>query len=176
MSLTFNRVSDELPEGRPKINHAVGVVAQVSWEDVGGHPYTGIYNGGSTYGIIRMSEGNFLLDEAPGLTPSLAIKIFRDGMESVNQLANVSFEPTDSFNFFANNFHSHVELFTDQCAVDTIQRKFLEVNSKIQVTGLAEFARFKASGLPVGDEQMVYPFRLHYEPNPELAALWPDSR
>lgn len=158
MQVSFNRISDELPEGRPKINHAVGVVAQVSWEDVGGHPYTGVYNGGSSNAIIRMSESNFLLDEAPGLTPSLAIKVLRDGMESVNQLANVSFEPTDSFNFFANNFHSHVELFTDQCAKDTIQRKFLEVTNRIQATGLAELARFKASGLPVGDEEMVFPF------------------
>ena len=84
MSISFNRVADELPEGRPKINHAIGVVAQVSWEDVGGHPYTGIYDGGSTNGIIRLSEGNFILREAGGLTPTFAIKILRDGMESTN--------------------------------------------------------------------------------------------
>ena len=84
MSTSFSRTADELPEGRPKINHAQGVVALVSWEDVGDHPYTGIYSSGSTNGLLRMSEGNFLLREVSGLTPSLAIKILRDGMESVN--------------------------------------------------------------------------------------------
>ena len=113
---SFATTADELPEGRPKINHAVGVVSLVSWEDLGGHDYTGIYNGGSSMGLLRLSEGNFLLPETGGLTPSLAIKFLRDGMESVNHLANVSFEPTTSFNFFANNFHSMVDLFTDQCA------------------------------------------------------------
>ena len=51
----------------------------VSWEDLGGHDYTGLFEGGSDMGLIRMSEANFLLDEATGLTPSIAIKFTRDG-------------------------------------------------------------------------------------------------
>ena len=102
---------------RPKINHAQGVVGLVEWEDVGGHDYTGLFEGGSEMGLIRMSEANFgLLEEAPGLTPSIAIKFLRDGMKSVNHLANVSFGPTKSFNFFANDFRSRVPLFEDVCA------------------------------------------------------------
>ena len=80
MHVSFTRQADELPTGRPKINHAQGVVGLVSWEDVGGHDYTGLFEGGSDMGLIRMSEANFLLDEAPGLTPSIAIKFTRDGM------------------------------------------------------------------------------------------------
>ena len=88
----------------------------MSWVDVGGHNYTGLFEGGSDLGLIRMSEGNFgLLDEAPGLTPSIAIKFLRYGMESVNHLANVSFGPKPSFNFFANNFRSTIEIFEDDC-------------------------------------------------------------
>ena len=67
-------------------------------------------------GLIRMSEANFgLLEEAPGLTPSIAIKFLRDGMKSVNHLANVSFGPSKSFNFFANDFRSSVPLFENEC-------------------------------------------------------------
>lgn len=111
MRESFRRNADELPQGRPKINHAQGVVGLVSWESVGNHPYTGLYATGSDMGLIRLSESNFDVPEAPGLTPSLAIKFPRDGMRSVNHLANVSFEPTDSFNFMANDFKSRVELF-----------------------------------------------------------------
>ena len=119
MSISFNRRADELTgqndAARPKINHAQGVVALVSWEDLGGHDYTGLFEGGSDMGLIRMSEGNFVLPEVSGLTPSLAIKFLRDGMESVNHLANVSFDPTTSFNFFANIFRSRIDLFGDTC-------------------------------------------------------------
>ena len=106
-------ISDELNNGRPKINHSQGVVGLVSWEDLGNHDYTGLYEGGSDYGLIRMSEGNFLLPEAPGLTPSFGLKFLRDGMESSNHVTNVSFEPTTSFNFFENDFRSRIESFQD---------------------------------------------------------------
>ena len=129
IDITYTRTADELPEDRPKINHAQGVVGLVSWEDLGGHDYTGLFEGGSDLGLIRMSEANFDLPEAPGLTPSLAIKFLRDGMKSVNHLANVSFGPTDSFNFFANNFRSKIPLFEDVCAQETIQKKFTEIST-----------------------------------------------
>ena len=149
MNISFNRAADELPVNRPKINHAQGVVGLVSWESVGNHPYTGLYAAGSDKGLIRLSESNFDLPEAPGLTPSLAIKFVRDGMRSVNHLANVDFEPTNSFNFMANTFRSRVDLFSDQCAIDTIQRKFLDVASTPQSVGLAEFASHLENGSTV---------------------------
>lgn len=113
MSDSFNRESDEMVGGRAKVNHSQGVVTQVIWEDLGGHSYTGLYDGGSTTAIMRMSESNFLVPEASGLTPSLAIKVLRDGMESVNHMANVSFDPTTSWNFFENDFRSRIDFFQD---------------------------------------------------------------
>ena len=119
MRVSFDRSADELigqgDQPRPKLNHAKGVVALVSWEDLGGHDYTGLFEGGSDMGLIRMSESNFDMPEATGLTPSLAIKFLRNGMSSVNHLANVSFDPTSSFNFFSNIFRSRIDLFGDTC-------------------------------------------------------------
>lgn len=44
MSQSFHRDSDIMPVDRFKINHAQGVVARFSWENLGGHAYTGLYN------------------------------------------------------------------------------------------------------------------------------------
>lgn len=126
--------------------------------------------------MIRLSEGNFLLPEAPGLTPTLAIKFLRDGMPSVNHLANTSFEPSDSWNFFANDFPSHIPLFVDECAQDSIQRKFAEARGRVGTLGLAEFARVNADGSVVDTSLFDFPFEIVFAPNQELAALWPDER
>ena len=99
-----------MPEGRVKFVHSQGVVAKVIWEDLGNHPYTGLYQGNSE-GLIRLSEGNELVPESTGLTPTLAIKFPRDGMHSVNHVANSGFEPTKSFNFFLKNFGTNIALF-----------------------------------------------------------------
>jgi len=76
---------------------------------------------------MRMSESNFIFPEAGGLAPSLAIKFLIDGDRSRNLLANVGFESTSSWNFFSANFRARVDLHEDQCAADTIERKFLNV-------------------------------------------------
>lgn len=39
------------------------------------------------------------------------MKFLRDGAPSVNIVANTSFDPSDNFNFFAQDFRTHIELF-----------------------------------------------------------------
>lgn len=176
MKQSFEFDSDELPSGRSKINHAQGVVARVKWEDLGGHSYSGLFRGDNELGLIRMSEGNFLLpgDEIPGLTPSMALKFPRSQMRSANLLANVAFEPTNSFNFFADNFRTNIPVFQDKCAEETIQRKFTEVSSWIGQIGLSDFASFDVDGGATSD--FDFPFDLWFVPNPDLKALWPNAR
>ena len=175
MGLSFGSESDELQRNRPKINHSQGTVALVSWEDLGDHPYTGLYKG-SDMGLIRLSEGNFILPEAPGLTPTLAIKFLRDGMSSVNHLANTSFEPSNSWNFFANEFHSRIPLFEDECVQDSIERKFVEFSDKIGSLGLSEFARFNTDGSEV--DEVDFPYEITFVPNQAIAEElnWTDAR
>lgn len=79
MNLTFDHESDELPTNRTKVQHSQGALARVQWIDRGGHIYSGLYKGDSI-GLIRFSEGNFLVPEADGLTPTMAMKFPRDGM------------------------------------------------------------------------------------------------
>lgn len=152
----------------------------VEWEDVGGHDYTGLFEGGSEMGLIRMSEANFgLLDEAPGLTPSIAIKFTRDGMQSVNHLANVSFGPTNSFNFFANDFKSKIPLFEHEMDQQTVQRKFTEISSifnydTLGQVGTSEFAKYKTDGTAIAPHKM--PWHTWFVPNPDIRAMWPETR
>merc|ERR1712088_1082702 len=61
MCPTFNTEGDQLPLGwtgnvRQKYIHTVGTVGKVEWVDMGGHPYTGIFQGASQ-GIARLSVG-----------------------------------------------------------------------------------------------------------------------
>ena len=156
-----------------KFNHSQGVVAKIEWEDLGKHTYTGLYDGNSE-GLIRLSEGNFLLPEASGLTPTLAMKFLRNDMRSVNHLANTSFEPSDSFNFLKNDFKTRIDFFQNPINQQTVQRKFLELTPFVQSLGLAEFSRFNTDGSAVADFE--FPFDLRFVPNPDLASLWPDTR
>lgn len=118
------------------------MVGLVRWLDVGGHNYTGIYEGVSD-GLVRLSEANFLLPEVDGLTPSAAFKFTRDGMPSVNHVANTGWEPSGSYDFMANEFKTKIGGFDNTCLIETIQRKFQDVHKNVGSVGLAEFSRVK---------------------------------
>ena len=121
-----------------------------------------------------MSESNFLIDEASGLAPSLAIKFLRDGMRSVNVLANVGFESTSSWNFMSSDFRARIDLHENECAASTIERKFANVQLRPQSLGLAEISKFSSDGTEEND--FVFPYSLWFEPSSDVNSLWPDTR
>ena len=170
---TFGEKGDELPPNILKFNHSQGVLAQITWEDLGSHAFTGLYKGNSQ-GLIRLSEGNFLVPEAPGLTPTFAMKFPRDGIESVNQLANTSFEPSTSFNFFAREFKNRIDFFQDPCAKQTIERHFLDQNPTPQSLGLAQFSSVGVNGKNV--KKPNFPFQIRFVPHADVATLFSDIK
>lgn len=85
-------------------------------------------------------------------------------MPSTNILANVSFEPTNSFDFFAAPFRTNIEKFEDICAQETIQKKFLDSNAWINNLGLLEFARYdQVADSQVADSLIRFPFDMYFE-------------
>ena len=67
-------------------------------------PYTGVFEGVANV-IIRMSESNLLVDGiSTSANPSIALKFLLNGVESANQFGMVTFESTNSWNFFENDF------------------------------------------------------------------------
>merc|ERR1712130_1091692 len=94
MCPTFNTEGDQLLLGwlgnvRQKYIHTVGTVGKVEWVDLGGHPYTGIFQGAS-HGIARLSL------------------FLRDGVDSANLVAMFDVAGQESWNLFENIFTTHI--------------------------------------------------------------------
>jgi len=71
--------------------------------------------------IIRMSETDALVDGVSRASnPSIALKFLRDGVSSANQFGMVSFEGTNSWNFFENDLMSQLPDFTHDCGPKTL--------------------------------------------------------
>ena len=112
MCPTFNTEGDQLPLGwlgnvRQKYIHTVGTVGKVEWVDLGGHPYTGIFQGAS-HGIARLSLAQEPSPPAPGTAPGMGLKFLRDGVDSANLVAMFDVAGQESWNFFENIFTTHI--------------------------------------------------------------------
>jgi len=102
MKQAFDEMGDEF-DCREKTVHQFGNVAKVRWVDLEGHPYTGIFNGGSKTGLARLSwqvppELLFLFGGADKAS-SMALKFLRDGIDSGNIMGSSNHQQT-SWNFF----------------------------------------------------------------------------
>jgi len=63
-----------------------------------------------------MSETDVFADGlTQALNPSIALKFLRDEENSANQFGMISFEGTDSWDFFANPFMTHLPQFEEEC-------------------------------------------------------------
>ena len=101
----FDEWGDE-NDCRRKGAHLNGSIGKAVWEDLGDHPYTGMFKGADT-GFIRLNVVGPVNEnvDAPGpkMTPALSLKFLRDGIDSGNISANHSFRGQPSFNFFENS-------------------------------------------------------------------------
>lgn len=76
--------ADELPSGREKLVHTVGAVSKISWIPVKNNRYTGLFQSGSTAGIMRYSTARSFFPEHANdsvkgkFAPGFALKFFRD--------------------------------------------------------------------------------------------------
>lgn len=173
MQTTLCRRADEIKPTHKKVLHSQGVVGLVHWEDLGNHSFTGMFQGGSQKGLIRMSDAAFPVPEQNGLAPSFAMKFLRDGIESVNMFGAVGFEPRGSWDFFADVFANSIDVHENELNRETIAVKFAEANRRIGATGLGEFARFKEDGTPIVDYKP--PFVLYYVPTEDVTGRFSDE-
>ena len=112
----FDTPGDELECGwtgcRNKTIHAIGNVGKLKWIDLGGHSYTGMFNGDTDSGYVRFSSAVGADTTTPNLKPGMGVKLLRDGMDSANFVAMYSVDGQDSLNFFANDWNNHVAAAT----------------------------------------------------------------
>ena len=127
MTDSFTTKGDEMPEGRLKLAHTQGVIAQVKWTPIRGTGYSGIQDGGSKHVIMRLSETGMLHKNSKGLKPSVAFKFLRDGKDSSNIVAMPSFHGSDNWNFLKEPMLTRVKPFeAGTCEALTIEKKLLE--------------------------------------------------
>jgi len=176
MCPTLRAPGDELPfeEGiitdgtRYKLIHSVGTVGQVEWKDLGGHSYTGIFQG-ATKGYARLSQAKEPAPPKPGTAPGMGLKFLRDGMDSANLVAMYSVNGQDSWNFFLNDFTTHIA----PAGLDLVPLalKFSEATDYVQYVGLSDMAAFGEDGTPA--ETTLMPFMLRFKPSGEVS--FPDE-
>ena len=163
-------------EVRPKSIHTKGTVQQVRWESVGGHKYSGLFASGADYGIMRYSvakpydmakwgaESNFL--------PGMGIKWYRDGIKSANLVAMPGFDPTQTPNFFENNFSNHIKPINDT-AIKVLSHLFAKGSPWATSIGLKDWAEFDKSGKK---SSPTMPYQIVYEPQVKINASIPPSK
>jgi len=61
-------------------------VGKIEWVDLGNHPYTGIFKGADT-GYVRFSSAVPVDTTTKAMTPGMAVKFLRDGVDSANFVA-----------------------------------------------------------------------------------------
>ena len=93
---------------RRKTIHNRGNVCKIQWQDLGGHDYTGVFNGGADYGYVRFSTALPVDTEPPNMAPGMGVKLLRDGQDSANLVAMYGVEGHSSLNFFAKEWTNHI--------------------------------------------------------------------
>ena len=106
-NVTLDRNSDVLPQGRKKGIHTYGSTVAIEFVADGNSQFTGLYQG-VTYGMARLSLAT--KPSATNTVPGIAVKFLVDGKPSLNFVAMYSLNGQPSYNFFANEFSTFVEL------------------------------------------------------------------
>lgn len=160
---SFDVMSDEMPNGRTKDIHTIGVVCQFDLDIAKDSPYTGLFAPGLQQGFIRMGSA---VDQIAnkGITPGLGIKFMRTGRHSGNYVALHSLELGQSWNFFAYNQSNHIS--EPKGAAKVLGKKFNQASQCAPQVGLSDMARFGQDGQEA--HFLKTPFKLFLVPSEEV--------
>ena len=176
MCPSYFTVGDELPSGRKKITHNVGVVGRVVWRNRGRHPYTGIFRG-ANHGMVRLSfiaQPNPLKPVGFNPRPSMGLKFLRNGMDSANLVAMFSLNGQQSWNFFRHDWTTHLPTplqYIRLLPPGTI--KFSTVTRNIRQVGTSDWGKAGEDGIK--ESHPRFPYRLRFRPALGIARRFSDS-
>ena len=179
MKSTFDVDSDIIPEGRKKLIHSVGVVAQAEFVVDPSNPYSGLFKSGVKNMIVRLSvakKPDFTKtqpDQAlDNFTPGMSLKFLRDGMSSSNLLAMHGVNGFNSWNFFKEDFSNHIP-GADGLALKALACKFAQATKYVQTIGLKKLAEYEENGKKA--DSALFPFKLIFRARSELKGQFSDS-
>jgi hypothetical protein len=176
MKTSFDTYSDVLPEGRKKLIHSVGSVAQFEFVPKSGSPYTGVFEGVSN-GLIRIStakQANPKKEAKGNFLPGMGIKLLRDGVPSANLVAMLSVEGQDSWNIFQYDWSHHV---ANPCsfALKIASKKFEQATPYVGRIGIKTWAQYDEKGREVEASKMKVPFKLYFRPGKAIKSKFPET-
>jgi len=160
---SFYNFGDEMPAGRTKSIHAIGVVCPFKMENAAESPYTGLFEPGHQDGFIRMGSAVSLSNG--GLTPGLGLKFPRTGRMSGNYVALHSLDFGQSWNFFASNLSNHIPAGKG-VQQTVIVKKFNQASNCPSQVGLSDMARYSQDGTK--HDSPKFPFKLFLVPSEEV--------
>jgi hypothetical protein len=144
---------------------------------VANNGYTGIFGKGGDFGYIRLScaqKPDSSKNTAAGATanfiPGLSLKFLRNGMPSANLVAMFSVNGQPSWNFFANDFSTHIGAASG-FTLETLSKKFATATPDVQTVGVSDFAMYNQDGSKVATPH--FPFENIFRPSSSVANLFP---
>ena len=103
----------------------------------GSSPFTGLFESGADYGLIRLSLAS--KPSSTHMTPGFGLKFLRDGIDSANLVAMYRVAGQDNWNFFANDFSNHIPGETASTLLK-LAKKFSTVTKWVAQVGISDFA------------------------------------
>ena len=161
MNMSFDTVSDSMPEGRIKKTHPRGTCTLMEYIPTHDTPYTGIFRG-CKHVVMRISEFSQTTPETPKTAPGHGVKFLRDGMASANWFAMFAFDGQPSFNFFKNRWSNILKEMDNDCARESIGKHLAEVTDHTGAMSVMELAEFDQFGKK--EPHPHWPFQIDVEP------------
>jgi len=177
---TFTHVSDEMPEGRLKLIHTYGSVAEVEFKMNSDSRYSGLFKTGGV-GLARLS----LAKQSGGFTPGMGLKLLIDEQHpSVNFQVMYSLDGQgNNRNIFENEFKNVIDPPSSfilkglgqafELAIRCLPGR-TESGKPLNATTLPllEAAQINADGTQVASESVNEPFIVIFTPTDEVKKLF----
>jgi hypothetical protein len=171
LSVSVNRVSDEMPAGRTKLIHQLGTEVQVEIVPDPGSTQTGMLAG--AIGIARFSLGKPPDDKS--FQPAIALKMFADGQPSQNLVAEFSMDGQGAnYDFFANQMTNLIPK-PNSIANKAVAEIFSKVSSVPEDIVLSDFVTNGRSGTALDPSAAAVPAQLWLVPTKDVAAVQRDN-
>jgi len=177
MCPTLQQEGDEMPSTwiggtRQKYIHSVGSVGKVEFVPEGSSgSYSGIFQQGAKYGIVRISLATEPKADELNTTPGMGLKFLRDGVESASLVAMYSVQGQESWNVFANDWSNHIPPASGPLLA--LASKFATGTPNIQQVGLSDFAMIGEDGAMVPTAEVNFPYKLVFRPTGSIS--FPDT-
>ena len=164
MRIKMERQSDEVPKHWKKAIHARGTVAEVEFVPSPDSPFTGLFAGATSLGLIRLSVTRDPSDRP--FAPGLALKLFVDGRHSENFSALVSLTGQGNNHNILANEYSNVVPVVNEIGPKMINLMFRRTSRHPTKIYVEDLAKIDATGTVV--EHPIFPEQLYLVPNPAI--------